>query len=103
MKPQQIYSGSNVGPGKNQAPRKNSELFSGADGKAGMVAIADVNAETDLEDFYGELKEKLAPFARPLFIRILKEMDMTGRDRSIDAGGTRAELCFPRGLANFRS
>ncbi len=61
-----------------------------------MVAIADVNAETDLEDFYGELKEKLAPFARPLFIRILKEMDMTGRNRSIDADGIRAELCFPR-------
>ena len=44
-----------------------------------MVAIGgDSDLEIDFKSFYAGVKEKLPPYARPYFIRIVSETDMTG-------------------------
>jgi citronellyl-CoA synthetase len=51
-----------------------------ADGKAGMAALTlaeDVD-ELDLESFAAHVNRELPPYARPVFLRILQEMDTTG-------------------------
>jgi citronellyl-CoA synthetase len=51
-----------------------------ADGKAGMAALTlaeDVD-ELDLESFAAHINRELPPYARPVFLRILREMDTTG-------------------------
>ena len=48
-------------------------------GRAGMVAIGgDSDLELDFKSFYAGVKEKLPSYARPYFIRIVSETDMTG-------------------------
>ncbi|XP_043914794.1 long-chain fatty acid transport protein 4 [Protopterus annectens] len=50
----------------------------GAEGKAGMAAIADPNNTVDLSTFYEKQEKCLPPYARPVFLRILPEVDKTG-------------------------
>ncbi|KAL4617376.1 Long-chain fatty acid transport protein 4-like [Arapaima gigas] len=50
----------------------------GVEGKAGMAAIADPMNETDLENFAKDLEKALPPYARPVFLRFLPEVDKTG-------------------------
>uniref|UniRef100_A0A8C9QVD9 Very long-chain fatty acid transport protein n=1 Tax=Scleropages formosus TaxID=113540 RepID=A0A8C9QVD9_SCLFO len=50
----------------------------GAEGKAGMAAIADPMNETDLQKFAGDMEKALPPYARPVFLRFLPEVDKTG-------------------------
>lgn len=50
----------------------------GAEGKAGMAAIVDPECSLDLTEFLNGLKKNLPPYAYPLFLRILKEIDVTG-------------------------
>ncbi|KAK4297266.1 hypothetical protein Pmani_030308 [Petrolisthes manimaculis] len=50
----------------------------GAEGRAGMAAIVDPNEELDLEEFVQGLSKSLPLYARPLFIRVLSEIDVTG-------------------------
>ncbi|TTY05120.1 Long-chain fatty acid transport protein 4 [Bagarius yarrelli] len=50
----------------------------GVEGKAGMAAIADPDHTTDLEKFSRELEKTLPPYARPVFLRFLPEVDKTG-------------------------
>jgi len=50
----------------------------GSDGKAGMASIVDPTGTLDLNALSTEMSNHLPSYARPLFIRILKEMDMTG-------------------------
>ena len=52
----------------------------GADGKAGMASVvlgADVQ-EFDLDDFSNYVESELPPYARPVFLRVQREMDTTG-------------------------
>uniref|UniRef100_A0A3B3QE99 Very long-chain fatty acid transport protein n=1 Tax=Paramormyrops kingsleyae TaxID=1676925 RepID=A0A3B3QE99_9TELE len=49
-----------------------------SEGKAGMAAIADPSHETDLEKFAQELERVLPAYARPVFLRFLREVDKTG-------------------------
>ncbi len=52
----------------------------GADGKAGMASIVlgpDVK-EFDVEDFSNYVESELPPYARPVFLRVQREMDTTG-------------------------
>jgi fatty-acyl-CoA synthase len=49
----------------------------GADGRAGMAALV-VDTEFDLEAFPAYLETNLAPYARPLFIRLQREIVTTG-------------------------
>ncbi len=48
----------------------------GADGKAGMAAII-VDERFDLNELRQHLAGRLPPYALPLFVRILREMDVT--------------------------
>lgn len=50
----------------------------GAEGKAGMAAIVDPKSSLNLTEFLNGLKKNLPPYACPLFLRILKEIDVTG-------------------------
>ncbi|KAG7160226.1 Long-chain fatty acid transport protein 1-like [Homarus americanus] len=50
----------------------------GAEGRAGMAAIVDPEDELNLKAFTEGLTKSLPHYARPLFLRILKEIDVTG-------------------------
>jgi hypothetical protein len=51
----------------------------GAEGRAGMVAINQgKESPLDLEKLAEGLKSSLPNYARPIFIRILAELDLTG-------------------------
>lgn len=50
----------------------------GTDGKAGMATIADPENKLDLDNLANEIKESLPAYARPIFIRIASNLDMTG-------------------------
>ncbi|XP_066569227.1 long-chain fatty acid transport protein 4 [Amia ocellicauda] len=50
----------------------------GAEGKAGMAAIADPTNRTDLEKFSKDVEKALPPYARPVFLRFLPEVNKTG-------------------------
>ena len=51
-----------------------------ADGRAGMAAImlTEETRELDLESFSAHVNEQLPSYARPVFLRILSEIDTTG-------------------------
>ncbi len=49
----------------------------GADGRAGTAALL-VNADFDLEIFRAEVAQRLPPYARPVFLRILSTLEATG-------------------------
>lgn len=51
----------------------------GAEGKAGMAAIADPSHSTDLEKFVKDMEKALPPYARPVFLRFLREVNKTGK------------------------
>ncbi|XP_045126369.1 long-chain fatty acid transport protein 4-like isoform X2 [Portunus trituberculatus] len=50
----------------------------GTEGRAGMAAILDREDTLDLEKLYDGMAKSLASYARPLFIRTVKEIEMTG-------------------------
>ncbi|XP_076161043.1 fatty acid transport protein 1 isoform X2 [Ptiloglossa arizonensis] len=50
----------------------------GIEGKAGMAAIYDENATLDINKLSVDLKEHLAFYAVPRFIRVLTKIDLTG-------------------------
>ncbi|NXJ00306.1 S27A1 protein, partial [Psophia crepitans] len=50
----------------------------GVEGKAGMAAIADPKAKVNPNVLYRELQKVLPPYARPVFLRLLPQVDTTG-------------------------
>ncbi|XP_054937996.1 long-chain fatty acid transport protein 1 isoform X6 [Physeter macrocephalus] len=50
----------------------------GVEGKAGMAAIADPHGQLSPNALYQELQKVLAPYARPIFLRLLPQVDTTG-------------------------
>ncbi|KAL8164146.1 UNVERIFIED_CONTAM: hypothetical protein K2H54_046718 [Gekko kuhli] len=50
----------------------------GVEGKAGMAAIADPEAKLNPNVLYQELQKVLPPYARPIFLRLLPQVDTTG-------------------------
>ena len=52
---------------------------SGAEGKGGMAAIADPSHTCDLEKFGKDMEKVLPPYARPVFLRLLAQVDKTGK------------------------
>uniref|UniRef100_A0A8B9NUH0 Very long-chain fatty acid transport protein n=1 Tax=Apteryx owenii TaxID=8824 RepID=A0A8B9NUH0_APTOW len=50
----------------------------GVEGKAGMAAIADPKAKVNPNVLYQELQKVLPPYARPIFLRFLPQVDTTG-------------------------
>jgi len=57
----------------------------GTDGRAGMAALVTTD-EFDLEAFGKRVEQDLAAYARPLFVRILPQMEITGtfKHRKVD-------------------
>jgi len=49
------------------------------DGQAGMAVIADEENNFDLDLLSTNIKKSLPSYAIPLFIRLVKEIEMTGR------------------------
>jgi fatty-acyl-CoA synthase len=49
----------------------------GADGRAGAAALV-VNADFDLAAFRADVAQRLPPYARPVFLRILTRLEATG-------------------------
>jgi len=50
----------------------------GTDGKAGMATVEDEGDQLDLSEFYLGAAKVLPSYARPIFVRIVKKIDMTG-------------------------
>ncbi|XP_011494913.1 PREDICTED: long-chain fatty acid transport protein 4 isoform X2 [Ceratosolen solmsi marchali] len=50
----------------------------GIEGRAGMAAIYDVHGSLNIEKLATDIKEQLPVYARPQFIRILTNLDLTG-------------------------
>ncbi|XP_046441081.1 long-chain fatty acid transport protein 1-like isoform X1 [Daphnia pulex] len=50
----------------------------GAEGRAGMAAILDPERALDLNDLHTKMSKVLPSYARPLFIRIVNVIDLTG-------------------------
>lgn len=48
------------------------------EGKAGMAAIVDPEKKIDLRNLAAGIRRNLPPYARPVFIRIMGELPMTG-------------------------
>lgn len=44
-----------------------------------MAAIADPSHSTDLEKFVKDMEKALPPYARPVFLRFLPEVNKTGK------------------------
>lgn len=49
-----------------------------SEGRAGMAAILDPDRKVDLKQLWTGLKSAMPAYARPLFVRILDKVDMTG-------------------------
>lgn len=50
----------------------------GTEGRAGMAAIIDHDETLNLEQLYDGMAKSLASYARPLFVRTVKQIEMTG-------------------------
>jgi citronellyl-CoA synthetase len=59
-----------------------------ADGRAGMVALrlADGATELDLEDFANYVNRELPAYARPVFVRVQSDIDVTGTFKMVKGG-----------------
>ncbi|MBY0400570.1 long-chain-acyl-CoA synthetase, partial [Myxococcota bacterium] len=73
-----------VDPGVDEA-NVYGVAIPGQDGRAGMAALV-VNERFDLERVARAIHDGLAPYARPLFLRILPQMEITGtfKHRKVD-------------------
>lgn len=63
--------------GKSVRPQLR-RVVAGVEGKAGMAAIADPKAKLNPKVLYQELQKVLPPYARPVFLRLLPQVDTTG-------------------------
>ena len=50
----------------------------GTEGRAGMAAIPDPDRRVDLASLYAGMVDKLPSYARPIFLRFVEEIDITG-------------------------
>ena len=50
----------------------------GCEGKAGMACISGADTSVNMDSLSQEVKNSLAPYARPLFLRFVPELEMTG-------------------------
>lgn len=69
---------SNFFKGTRCLNRLSRYLFVGQEGRAGMAAILDPDHAVDLERLAHSLQKSLPPYARPLFVRIMETLPMTG-------------------------
>ncbi len=60
--------------------------IAGNEGRCGMVSIADPDQDLDLIELANAVTKSLPSYARPVFIRTLKKVELTGVDKK--------EFCF---------
>ena len=83
-------------------------IFTGCEGKAGMACIACSDTGVDIGKLSAEIKQGLAAFARPLFLRFLGgQLEVTGKKKSCTsllnhAMATDQNLCR-RNIQNYES
>ena len=51
----------------------------GTEGRAGMAVIQETDTPVDLTLLYSKLADKLPAYARPIFVRFVKEFSKTGK------------------------
>uniref|UniRef100_A0A8C2V4N6 Long-chain-fatty-acid--CoA ligase n=1 Tax=Chinchilla lanigera TaxID=34839 RepID=A0A8C2V4N6_CHILA len=71
-------SGARAGRSGHAPPGPAHPRLPGVEGRAGMAAIADPRGQLDPNGMYQELQKVLAPYARPVFLRLLPQVDTTG-------------------------
>jgi hypothetical protein len=59
-----------------------------------MAAIADPHSQLDPDSMYQELQKVLAPYARPIFLRLLPQVDTTGMAASVHPSMSSAAYLF---------
>ena len=55
----------------------------GVEGRAGMAAIVQPEGGIDLNWFLSAIKNQLPSYAMPIFLRMVKELDITGKNEYI--------------------
>jgi solute carrier family 27 fatty acid transporter 1/4 len=50
----------------------------GTEGRAGMAAIVDTDGRVNLKQLNADLQHRLPAYARPIFLRMLDKLDVTG-------------------------
>lgn len=50
----------------------------GNEGRCGMVSIADPNSDLDMDALASKVTKSLPVYARPLFVRTMHEVELTG-------------------------
>lgn len=55
------------------------------EGRAGMCGIVDADGSLDLGRLARDLQRDLPPYARPVFLRVMGSVDMTGETRGAHA------------------
>ena len=58
----------------------------GTEGRAGMVCIVDVNNDLNLNELHKQMTSSLPAYARPLFIRVCREVSTTGTFKLVKGG-----------------
>ncbi|XP_065226308.1 long-chain fatty acid transport protein 4-like isoform X1 [Planococcus citri] len=80
------------------------------EGKAGMVAIVDPKYEIDLDNLADGIDKNLPVYARPLFLRILPQLELTGtykvkktdlKNETFDPSKTNDRLYFKHSVKGF--
>jgi len=56
----------------------NSIPIAGTEGRAGMATVVDEQHLTDLKQLNLDLQKTLPAYARPVFLRFVEKLDMTG-------------------------
>ena len=51
----------------------------GAEGRAGMATIPDPERKVDVAKMFAGMTDKLPSYARPIFLRFVDEIDLTGQ------------------------
>uniref|UniRef100_A0A8C6VP79 Long-chain-fatty-acid--CoA ligase n=1 Tax=Naja naja TaxID=35670 RepID=A0A8C6VP79_NAJNA len=62
----------------NVFQKGDQAYLTGVEGKAGMAAIADPEAKLNPNVLFLEIQKALPPYARPIFLRFLPQVDTTG-------------------------
>lgn len=52
----------------------------GTEGRAGMAALEDADGSLNLEEFSKEISKTLPNYARPMFLRVMKDIKTTGKN-----------------------
>ena len=52
----------------------------GTEGRAGMAAIPDPERRVELSSLYAGMVDTLPSYARPIFVRFVEEIDVTGNN-----------------------